>query len=260
MVVGLERDDVEAIALHGDGAGILGTDCQVVGNGTAGHIHHRHLIGSGERDVCLGVARKGNAHRLVEARYQGRRVDVLDGGDNLVEGAVHGIGVDDADRIGDVVRDPDLVAIWPHGDGHRIDADVYSTCQRSTVPVENIQRIRWRIRHVDEAAVDGNGLGMWAGEDRMTNGVAHRRRRTLRVGREGVQHAESHQAGHNSGMPRTVCADAINGPEGSRSGLPKPRHSAEHGCRPALGCPFRAVEDWRMVYLPHETSKTIQRP
>ena len=79
LVVGLERHDVQAVAAHRQGARVLRGDLQMANDAAPEHVHHRDAVGGRERDVCLAVAREGDAHRLVEARGFGGGVDGLDG-------------------------------------------------------------------------------------------------------------------------------------------------------------------------------------
>ena len=49
-------------------------------------------------------------------------IDILDGGNDAEEGRALGVGVDDADGIGDVITDPDLQSVGSDGDAYGVDA------------------------------------------------------------------------------------------------------------------------------------------
>ena len=119
-----------------------------------------------QRDVGLRVARERDAHGFVELRCIGGRVEVVDGGDHLLEEAALRVAVDHAHGVGDVVGHPDLGAVRPYGDGDGVHADVDAVDHLETCRVDDINRVGRCVDDVDEAAVDDDRVGMRTGERR----------------------------------------------------------------------------------------------
>ena len=171
LVVRLERDHVEAVAPHGDRAGILGADVEVPRHGAGGDVDDRDAVGGRERDVGLGVAREGDAGRLVEAGRESPGIDLLHRGDHLAIRVAAGVDVDDADGVRDVIREPHLLPVGPHRDAHRVDPRRNAGDDRPARRVDDVERVRRGVRHVDEGATDGEGPGVRAQEDGVADTV-----------------------------------------------------------------------------------------
>ena len=89
-------------------------------------------------------------------------MEVVDGGDHLLEKNAVRVGVDDAHRVRDVVRDPDLGAVGLDGKTNRVDADVDPVHHLVRGRVDDVYRVGRGIDRVDEIAVDDDGLGVRA--------------------------------------------------------------------------------------------------
>ena len=169
LVVGLERNHIQAVAPRHQRPGVLGADGEPAGDLVFPRVHDGDLIRRGERHVCLAGAGEGDAHGFVEAGGERLRVDVLDGGDHFVEGAAGGVRIDHAHRVRDVIRHPHLAAVRPHRHAHRINAHVDALDHPARGGVDHVHGVRRRVRHVDVAAARGDGPGMWAHQHRMAD-------------------------------------------------------------------------------------------
>ena len=114
------------------------------------NIDDGDAVRGGQRHIGLAVVGEGDAHRFVEPCGEGCRVDVLNGGDHLVECGARRVRIDDADRVGDMVGHPDFAAVRPHRDADRIDAHVNPANEGARRHVENVHRVGGRVRDVDE--------------------------------------------------------------------------------------------------------------
>ena len=167
LVVGLEGEHVEPVSAHGDGARILGADRQVPGHRARRDIDDGDPVACRERHVCLLVAGEGHAHGFVEARGEALGMDVLHRGDDMMEERTLGVRVDHAHGVGDVVGDPDFAAVRAHRDAHGIDADGDAVHELAAGGVDDVHRVGRRVGDVDEAASDGDGIEVGAGEGRV---------------------------------------------------------------------------------------------
>ena len=74
-----------------------------------------------------------------------------------------------------MVRDPDLQAVRPGHDADRIDAYIDPVDEGALLGVDDVHRVAWRVRHVDEAAQDGDGPRVRAREHGMADAFGHGR-------------------------------------------------------------------------------------
>ena len=158
LVVGLERDHVEPVVAHRNGAGILRGDRQPAGDGAGRDVHHRNPVRCRQGDVGLRIARERDADGFVHAGGERGRMEVVDGGDDLLEEVTVRVGVDHAHRVGDVVGDPDFLPVRADGEAHGVDADVDAVHHRVRAGVDHVHGVRRRIGRVDEVAVDDDGI------------------------------------------------------------------------------------------------------
>ena len=213
LVVGLERDDVEAISADGDGSRVLSRDGECLDQLAGAHIDHRDLILRRQRDVGFVIAGEGNAHGLVKAGRPGDRVEVLHRGDDLKTGGTRRIGIDHTHRIRDVIRDPDFPAVRPNREPHRVDADVDTRDDGITGRVDDIDGVGRRVHHEDVAA-------------------AHHNRRRVRTHERGMSDiVEGNLLGVRDGESRETHA-------GDQNPGPQPAQCVRHQFRPLLhvGC------------------------
>ena len=167
LVVGLEGDDIQKAVPDDERARILRRDGKPVDHVARAHVDHGDLVLGRESDVRLGVARKGNAHRLVEAGRPGFRVEILNRGDNLQIGEAVRVGVDHAHRVRDMVRGPHLETVRPHCETDGIDADVDPGDDAAAGGIDDVHRVGRRVRNEDVAAVHGNRRRLRTVECRM---------------------------------------------------------------------------------------------
>ena len=92
-----------------------------------------------------------------EAGRLGGWIELLDRGNDLKVGHALGISVDHADRIGDMVRNPDLRAIRPDGNADRIDANGDTGDDSPPHPVDHIDRSGRGIDHIDKITMNHDG-------------------------------------------------------------------------------------------------------
>jgi len=64
--------------------------------------------------------------------------------------------VDDADRIGNVIRHPDLPTVGPNGDADRINSDIDSLSDLARLAVNHVNCVSWRVHDEDISLVDSN--------------------------------------------------------------------------------------------------------
>ena len=149
LVVGLERNHVQPIALHRERARVLGGDVEVFADGSRCDVDDGDPVRGGERNVGLGVTREGNAHRLIEHARPGG-VESGDRMQDLVARRTRRVGVDDAHRVRDVVADPHFLAVRPDGNAHRVDADADSRDDLAGSGINHVNGVRRRVHRVDE--------------------------------------------------------------------------------------------------------------
>ena len=169
LVVGLEGEHEQAVAVHGQRPRVLGLDLQVAGHLAARDIDDGDAVGLRQRDIGLVVAGEGDAHGFVEVGGIGRRVEVLHRGDDLMEGPAPRVGVDDADRVGDMVADPHLLAVRAYCQADRIYADIDPQDDPGAGHGDDIDGVRRRIGDVDVPAVGDDRIGVGAGEGRVAD-------------------------------------------------------------------------------------------
>ena len=109
LVVRLRWDHIEPVSPHCNRPRILRCDGESFGNPASRNINHCDLVLRGKSDIGLFVIGKGNPDKLVEAGRLCFRIEFLDRRDYMkVGGTVRNV-VDYTDRIGDMIRDPDLL-------------------------------------------------------------------------------------------------------------------------------------------------------
>ena len=204
LVVGFKRDHVKPLPAHRQGARFLGADGQVAGHGAPRDIHDGHSVRRRKRDIGFGVVGEGDAHRLVETGGQGVRVEVLNGGDHLVEGRAGRIGVDDADGIRHMVGHPHFRAVGPCRHAHRIDAHVDSRRHRQCFRVDDVQRVGRRVGDIHMVADQRDGPGVGACESGMAyiawrGGCAECARGQQRDGEKGATSGAPHPSPRRRG-------------------------------------------------------------
>ena len=164
FVVGFERGDEEFAVADGDGAGVLGGDGEAFVDLAGVDVDDGDLVFGGEGDVGFFVAGEGDADGFVEGGGFGGGVECLDGGDDVEVGGFRRSEVDDADRVGDVVGDPEFGAVGADGEGDGVDADVDAVDDLSGSGVDDVDGIGGGVDDEDVVAVYGDGVGVGAEE------------------------------------------------------------------------------------------------
>ena len=77
-------------------------------------------------------------------------IEILDRLNHGKPGRAGGVGVDHADGIGDMIRDPDLFAVGPDGDAHGIDADMNAGGDLEGGRFDHVHRICRGIGHINK--------------------------------------------------------------------------------------------------------------
>ena len=68
-----------------------------------------------------------------------------------------------------MIRHPHFLAIRPHGNANRIDANMDASSDLLRCGVNDVDRVSRRVGHEHTSAVDSNRIGMGTGERRMSN-------------------------------------------------------------------------------------------
>ena len=115
------------------------------------------------------IAGEGDADGFVEVCGALFEVDVLHGCDDVKVTRAFGIGVDDADGIGDVIADPDLEAIGSDGDANGIDSDGDARKKFVRIGVENIDSISRGVGDEEAILMKDDGLEVRAEKGRVAD-------------------------------------------------------------------------------------------
>ena len=118
-----KRRHIEPAITNLNGTRILGGNRQRLDHAPPRHVDDGDPVLGREGDIGLRVIGKGDPHRLIEAGGERQRVEILDRGDDMKPREALRGGIDDAHRVGDVVGDPDLLAVGAGHDRHRLDAN-----------------------------------------------------------------------------------------------------------------------------------------
>ena len=133
------------------------------------HIDHGNLILGGQSNICLFIAGKSYAYRLIKTGCFCSGVDILNRCQNVQIKRAGRIGVDHTHRVGYVIRYPDFLPIRFQGQPDRVNPHVNPCDNAKIAHLNHINRILTGIDHKYVTVMQQDRASMWAQKIRVTD-------------------------------------------------------------------------------------------